>query len=114
LRATGGVGRAVFVIKDGKATETALPKSTGLQGAFTKELTTRYDANIEIDLEIRGERNYRDAVVSSRAQRSQTVREDASPNERQRIMHELVEKLMADLNASLDAGIRQNLPKYLR
>lgn len=114
LRAVGRSGRAVFVIKDGKATETVLPKSPGLGGFFTKEQTGRYDAVIDVELEIRGERGYRDAAVLGRAQRSQTVREDASPNERQRIMYELTEKLMAELNATLDANIRLNLPKYLR
>jgi hypothetical protein len=114
LRAVGSTGRAVFVIKDGRVTETVLPKTPGLTGFFTKEQTGRYDAVIDVEIEIRGERGYRDAVVSGRAQRSQTVREDASPNDRQRVMYELTEKLMADLNATLEASIRQNLPKYLR
>ena len=35
-------------------------------------------------------------------------------NERQRIMYELMEKLIADVSASLESGIQQNLPKYLR
>lgn len=114
LRAVGQSGRAVFIVKDGKATETVLPKTPGLAGFFTKEQTGRYDAVIDVELEIRSDRGYRDAAVLGRAQRSQTVREDASPNERQRIMYELTEKLMAELNATLDANIRLNLPKYLR
>jgi len=114
LRADGAFGRAVFVVRDARVTETPLPKTSGFRGFFTKEQTGRYDALIDVELEIRNDRNYRVAGVAARAQRSYTVREDASPNDRDRIMYELVEQLMKDLNTTLDANIRQTLPKYLR
>ncbi len=114
LRAVGATRRAVFHIRTASVVETSLRRMGGVRGAFTTEQTERYDAVLDVMVEIVGGDGRREAVVESRAERSRTVPEDITLNDREKMWFELVESLMTDLNASLDRQIRANFGTYLR
>ncbi|MBI3514602.1 MAG: hypothetical protein HY060_11135 [Proteobacteria bacterium] len=113
LVATGGPGELRFVIKRASVVEAELPRTTGIRGAFTKDQSQRYDAVLEVEIEIRSERGYRDGIVSARAERRQSVAEDISLAERERTWFSLTEALARDLNAELDRNIPVALPRFL-
>lgn len=112
LRALGTEGRAQFVIDTASVVETRLKVEKGLRGAVTIDQTTRYDATLTVTLEIRNDRGFRQAFATASAERSQTVPEDLTVNERRAIQHQLVEDVMTDLNATLEAKIAEFLSAY--
>ena len=112
LRALGTEGRAQFVVDTASVVETRLKVEKGLRGAVTIDQATRYDATLTVTLEIRNDRGFRQAFATASAERSQTVPEDLTVNERWAIQHQLVEDLMIDLNATLEAKIAEFLSAY--
>lgn len=112
LRALGTEGRAQFVIDTASVVETRLKVETGLRGAVTIDQATRYDATLTVTLEIRNDRGFRQAFATASAERSQTVPEDLTVNERRAIQHQLIEDVMIDLNATLEAKIAEFLSAY--
>lgn len=112
LRALGTEGRAQFVIDTASVVETRLKVEKGLRGAVTIDQATRYDATLTVTLEIRNDRGFRQAFATASAERSQTVPEDLTVNERRAIQHQLVEDVMIDLNATLEAKIAEFLSAY--
>ena len=103
----------MVVIADARVIETRLQGLGGLTGLFTTEQAERYDAAVELVIEIRSDRGYLDGLVRARAERSLTVPEDLTLNEREQVWFELVEALMADLNAELEANIQEHLQRFL-
>jgi len=115
LAATGKPGRyARFVIQDAKVTESQLPRTAGVRGAFTTDQTQRYDGTLSAVLEIREERaNYRAGTASAWATRARTVPEGITINDREKVWFDLVESMMNDINAELDRQIRANLAQFV-
>jgi hypothetical protein len=115
LAATGKPGRyGRFVIQDAKVTETPLPRTPGLRGAFTTDQTHRYDGTLSAVLEIREERgNLRAGTASAWANRARTVAEGITINDREKVWFDLLESMMNDLNAEMDRQIRANLTQFL-
>ena len=116
LVATGAPGRvAQFIIEDAKVTDTALPRTPGVRGAFTTDQTDRYDASLAARLKVLADRgNLREGEASAWATRSRTVPEGITVNGREQVLFELVESSMNDFNAELDRQIRANLAQFLR
>ena len=115
LAASGKPGRyARFTIQDAKVTETSLPRTPGVRGAFTTDQTQRYDGTLSAVLEIREERaNYRAGTASAWATRARTVAEGITINDREKVWFDLVESMMNDINAELDRQIRANLAQFI-
>jgi len=113
LTAAGGPGELRYVIKRASVVESQLPRTTGIRGAFTTDQSQRYDAVVEVEIEVRNERGYRDGIVSARAERRQSVPEDISLAERERTWFSMTEALGRDLNQELERNIRTGLPRFL-
>lgn len=114
LIAVGSNGAARFTVLQASVVEVPLERTTGFQGLFTDDQSERYDAVLEVRLDVENAQGLRTGTVTARAQRSQTVAEDATLNERERVWYELTEALMTDLNAELEKNIRQHLGAFLQ
>jgi hypothetical protein len=110
----GSPRRARVRILDANVRETALKKTEGLRGAFTTDQAERYDATVEMSVEILGERGFPERTVSAKAQRSQTVKEGLTQNEREQIWYELTRQLMTDLDQQLEREMRANFGLILQ
>lgn len=115
LAASGTPGRyARFVITDAKVTETNLPRSTGITGAFTKDQSQRYDLSMSAAIEVREDRgNFRSGYATASTSRSRTVREDITINDREKLWFEMLEQAMNELNAELERQIKSNMARFL-
>ncbi len=113
LRAGGRRGSAQFVIIDAAVTETPLKLDKSFTGAFTKQQSRRYEATVEVSLEILDDKGFRKGFANARVSRSRTLGEDATINDRERMWFDLTEALMRDFNAELEKNIRQYLGGYL-
>ncbi len=113
LFAAGTGRRAHFVIDQAEVIETNLPVETGVRGALTVDQSRRYDAVIGVVLEIRDDRGFRLAFASAKAVRSQTISENLTLRERDLLLYQMVEALIADLNRELEGKIDEFLSAYM-
>jgi hypothetical protein len=113
LTAVGGPGELRYVIKRASVVESQLPRSTGIRGAFTTDAAQRYDAVVEVEIEVRNERGYRDGLVTARAERRQSVLENISLAEREHTWFTMTEGLGRDLNQELERNIQIGLVRFL-
>ena len=113
LAALGTEGSAKFVIDTASVVETKLAVEKGLRGAVTVDQSERYDAVLAVTVEIRNDRGFRLAFATARAERNRTVSENLTVSERQAIQFELIEDLIAALNAELEAKIAEFLSAYI-
>jgi hypothetical protein len=94
--------------------EVPLERNAGLAGWFTTEQSERYDARLAVRLEVVDGQGARVGEVTAEAERSRTVPEDASVNDRQAMWFDLTDNLMRDLDATLEKNIGAYLKSYLR
>jgi hypothetical protein len=115
VKAAGGSARTVRVtVKKAGVVETELPRSTGLRRMFTTEQAQRYDAELELIVEVLSDRGLREGFASAQARRSTTVAEDITLAEREKVYFTLVEQMMADIDRELESNIRQYMAPHLR
>lgn len=114
LRAVGRTGTARVVVHRASVVEVPLKRSTGLKGAFTRDQSERYDAIIDMMVEVRDAQGNVRVTAESTAKRSRSVSENISLNEREKIWFEMTETMMADLNTSLENQIRIHMKEWLR
>lgn len=114
LAATGGGRRrAVLHIADASVKETELPRTTGIRGLFTTDQGWRYDAVLEVTVDILDSAGVTRATATSRVERRRSAPEDMSLNEREEFWYALTKDVMTDLDASLDRQIRDRLNEYV-
>ncbi len=115
LKAAGPISRVARVtLINAAVVGSALETTTGIQGAFTIDQAARYDATVEILIEIINSQGRVEGRVNAVAQRSVTAPESITLNERDQIWFELTEAVMADLDRELEATIREHLAKYVK
>jgi hypothetical protein len=114
LRAVGGPGRATFVIRRASVVESKLARSTGLRAMFTNDQAERYDARLEVAIEIRDERGFQEAFATAEAERNRTVAERATLHEREKAFFEMTEGLLRDMNDQFEFNIRRHLTRWVR
>lgn len=115
LVAAGGPGRVRVVIHDASILETQLDKTGGVRGFFTNDQAQRYDGRIDVEVvgERPGETSFR-GLTRATVTQSTTVDEKASLAGREATLNDLTRRLIDDLNARLDAGIRKDLAPMVR
>lgn len=114
LAATGNPDRrAVFTIQQAAMTETRLPRTTGVRGALTTDQSERYDLTLAVRLELYEART-RVGIATASVSRSRTVAEDITLNDRDKVLFEMVENAMLDLDKEMETSIRQFLGAYVR
>jgi hypothetical protein len=113
LSATGASGRARVVLREASVVTKSLPTRGGIAGLFYTEPEQRYDAVVEATIEILDERGEKRAFVSTRAERSRSLSEGTTLNERERAWFEITEALMRDFDAEMERAIRRHLGDYL-
>lgn len=106
--------RAVLRVKEASIVEEKLRTTTGLRGTFTNEQSERYTATAEAVLEILDNRGSRIGMAEARVQRSRTVPEDITLNDRERAWYELTETTLRDLDATLTRNVQTHLGRFLR
>lgn len=117
LQAAGGPGRVRVTIRDASIVEVPLPTKKGITGYFTNDQAQRYDGRIEVEIagEVpdTGSGGFR-GVTRSTVTQSTTVAENISLADREATFLDLTRRMMDDLNARLDAGIRKDLAPMVR
>lgn len=114
LRAVGERGMATYTVVDASATETALPRATGVTQMFKTEQSDRYDLRIEVKLEVGNPLLASTGYVVATATRSQTVAENTTLNQREAVWFQMTESAMRELDKKLEAAIKDKLQPFVR
>lgn len=115
LRVSGDRGAfARLAILDASVTEKRLPVQSGFSGAFKSEQSERFDATLEVVLEIIDtSTGVTAAQASARVTRFTTLAEDASINDRDATWISLVENLMLEFDGHMSDAINAYLSAYI-
>jgi hypothetical protein len=114
LQPAGTSGRAVAVITDASVVEIMLPKETGLSATFTNQLDTQYEARVGIRVELRDDRGLTTRMAAGHAERSMTLVEGTTLDERDHKLYQMERELMADLDRQLETQIRANFANLVQ
>ena len=114
LQPVGSGGVARVTLERASVVEVPLEKTKGVRGAFTNDQAERYDGVITMSVEILNDAGERQGIVRATAQRSQTVPENISLNEREKVWFEMTEKMMATINQALEGQVRTHLKDWLK
>ena len=114
LNAVGSSDVLRVMVRRASVVEVPLSGSGGLEGMFRRDQSERYDAVIELKAEIRDEVGNSRVTVETKVSRSQTVAENISLIERDKIWFDMTEAMMSDLNAELEKQIRIYMKKWIR
>ena len=114
LEATGTTRRARVRIIDANVKETELPRTQGITGAFTTDQAQRYDATLEMSVEILNDRGLPERTVTAKSSRTQSVAEGITPNERDTVWYNMTKQLLADQNRELEKQMRANFTFYVQ
>jgi len=85
-----------------------------LSSALRTDQSDRYDLALEVRIEAFNPILGKSGTVAERVTRSQTVLEDLTLNQREVVLYNMLDAAMQDLDARLDAGIRQYLGPLIR
>ena len=114
LRAVGQSGVAWVVVRRASVVEVPLKRTTGVTGAFTRDQSERYDAIIDMMVELRDADGNVRVTAESTAKRSRSVSENVSLIEREKIWFEMTETMMSDLNTALENQVRIHMKEWIR
>jgi hypothetical protein len=114
LRAVGQRGQATYTIVDASATDTPLPRSSGLTQMFRTEQSDRYDLHIAVKLEVANPQLQATGIATAEAFRSQTVAENMTMNQREAVWFQMTESAMRELDGKLEAAIKDKLRMFVR
>jgi hypothetical protein len=113
VKAEGQNDTLRVTIQDASAVRVPLPRTEGLEGMFTTDQVERIDATVSVLLEVVTNGGVAETFITAKAQRSRTLPEGLTLNERDKIYQEITEALVNDLNATIEQNVRQFLSKYL-
>ena len=111
LRPIGQSGIAQFVITNGSVIREDLKIQKGIKGIFSIDQSKRFKATVNVRLEIFKDQGK--SIARASASRSQTLREDASPNLQSRLWYNLVERLMKSFDREMRDQINTHLKPYI-
>lgn len=115
IKPVGPISRiARITLVNAEVIGAALKKTSGIRGVFTIDQAARYDATVEILIEIINSRGDIEGQARAVAKRSITVPENLTLNERDQKWFELTEAVMGDIDRQMEKTIRQYLSKYVR
>lgn len=114
LRAVGSSGVARVIVRRASVVEVPLKRTTGVKGAFTRDQSERYDAVIDMMVELRDANGKVRVTAESTAKRSRSVSENISLNDREKVWFEMTEAMMADLNTALENQVRIHMKEWIR
>jgi hypothetical protein len=112
LKPVGNRGVAVVSIEKASFTETQLKRTAGIKGAFTTDQSERYIADLRMSVKISDLRG--EGVARAEGSRKQTVREDITLAEREKVWFRMVEGLIRDLDKELEKQMRAYLGQFIR
>lgn len=113
IQPIGANGRAVVIIHDAMLAQIPLARTTGLTGLITTDQSEEYRVRIDVEVTAEGLPNTTAVAARAFAERSRTVPENVTLQQRDEATYSLVEDAMIALNAELQNQILGSFGPYL-
>ncbi|MBX7146616.1 MAG: hypothetical protein K1X44_04835 [Alphaproteobacteria bacterium] len=113
LKAGGNMGFLRYTILEASIKQVPLKMQGGIKGLLTTEQSDRYDIILKIQIDVENNNGLQKGQITAEATRSQTVPENATLNQREKIWYQLTEQALQELNTQTENNIRQYLQKFL-
>jgi len=113
VKAVGQNDTLRITVENASALREPLPRTEGIEALFTTDQIERIDATLDVLLEIVDNGGFVKTTVTARAQRSRTIPEGLTLNERDQAYQEITEALINDLNATIEQNMRQYMSSYM-
>lgn len=114
LQAAGGDNQLIAVILDASVEEEPLETTGGVRGYLTTESAARLVGRLKVRVEQLEPEPLATQSVTTAVVRSTSIPEGVGYAQRQRLIDELVRKLVDDLDAGLMANMRENFGELLQ
>lgn len=114
LRPVGRSGYARVVIRDARVVEVPLKTDKGFTSMFKDQQAERFDGSLDVAIQILDERHLPVADVVARATRTKTINEGASLNERDRVLYEMTENMIRDIDSQMEGLIQTYLGRWVQ
>jgi hypothetical protein len=114
LQAGGGPGLVRLTVTEAKIVDVPLPLEGGVRGALTRQQSDKYVETIAADIEVFDNAGNRRGSVHSSTERSRTVAEGTPPAERDKVLFELTEAAMNDMDTNLEQAVRAHLANMVQ
>ncbi|MCF3628337.1 hypothetical protein RJ527_09690 [Thalassospiraceae bacterium LMO-SO8] len=116
LKAVGGAAGTVarLTIERAQVTETKLPRTQGIKGAFTTDQDARYDLEMSAMIEVFDPQGRRVGHAAARATRNQTVPEDVTLNDLNKTWFAMMEAALKDFDHEMETNMRRFLGNWMR
>jgi len=108
----GGPGRAVVTLVEDRFVEVPLDTTGGVEGVFTIDQSERYEGILELRVEVAGD-PAGSGFAQARATASRTVAEDATLNQREQTLYDMLHSIVTALDERLEQEIRANLSRWV-
>ena len=109
LQASGGPGLVRLRVMDARIVDVPLPLEGGVRGALTRQQSDKYVETIVAEIQVLDERGNIRGSVRANTERSRTVAEGTPPAERDKVLFELTEASMNDMDQNLEKAVREHL-----
>jgi len=113
LKPVGKSGRVVMNILNASVVETELPVTQGLTGTFTTQPAERYDLAIEATVQVYDSNGLIARSANVKTQRSQSVLQGITPNDRDRALYDMTKDAMVDFDRQMENEMRANFGLFL-
>lgn len=115
VQAVGQSGSLEIIIQDASVRETLLPKTEGFRGFVTDDQSERYDASLKVVIKLYdGIDPLSRADANVIATRSQTINEEATIADRERLWHDMTRDMLTAFDKEAEIQMRHHFRNYLR
>lgn len=114
FKPTGRSGSMHIMVSEASMKETALPRTPGISGYFTRDQAFRYDGRLAIEVVFRQSEPQLTGTASAASSRSLSVAEDVTPRERNQVWGRLVTQMIEDIDARIEDALRTDLAPFAR
>ena len=114
FRAGGADGVVTITVSDASVTAKDLSRTQGVKGWFTVDQAERFDARVLVEMQVDGVALGSTGSGTVRVERGQTVAENASVQDRDRVWTRMSESILLDLDAGTQQMLQNRLPFLLQ
>lgn len=107
VEASGADGVVVFTITDASVREEQLARTTGIQGAFTKDQIAKFTGRLTVNAELQQAQTPREANAQVNVSFMKTLPEDSSIQDREIMLHNMMKMAIDKFNTAMEAHLRQ-------
>lgn len=112
IKAKGGAGTLQFFVEEAEITEELLAVDTSIKAMVTDEQRARFNLRLVVRMQAENPNNQTTASSRSVISRMATLKESASLNDRNKLLYDLIQQALNDMNLSLEGDVNRYFGQF--